>query len=74
MAYHPDCKTCKEFAEDYERIAAKFKQQKSNVDFNAINFSNDDIKVMKIEAFPTFRLYSGAKVFSEYGKSKLDLI
>ena len=68
MAYHPDCKSYKEFAEDYERIAAKFKEQKSNVDFLAINFSNNDISKLKIEAFPTFRLYSGKKSFSEYGK------
>ena len=73
MAYHPDCKSCKEFAEDYDRLAAKFKEQKANVDFLAINFSNGDVTKMKIEAFPTFRLYSGEKKFAEYSKSKLDL-
>merc|ERR1712166_381027 len=73
MAYHPDCKSCKEFAEDYERLAARFKQRLSNVDFLAVNFSNNDIAGMKIEAFPTFRLYSGKKRYVEYSRNDLKL-
>ena len=74
MAYHPDCKACKEFAPDYERLASKMKEKKANIEVSAINFSQYELEKLDIEAFPTFRLYTAKDKYVEFEKEKLDLV
>ena len=74
MAYHPDCKSCKEFKDDYERLASRLKEKKSNIEVSAINFSQYETEKLDIEAYPTFRLYTAKNKFSEFEKEKLNLV
>ena len=70
-AYHPDCKACKEFAADYEDLATYMREKKFPIEVRAINFSKASPATLKIEGYPTFRLYTAVGKFIEFDGDNL---
>ncbi len=72
-AYHPNCKSCKSFEQDYEQLAGYLKEKGIPIDVSAINFSKQDDLSLNIDAYPTFRLYTDVGKFKEFDGDDLTL-
>jgi hypothetical protein len=60
IAYHPECPHCKQIVKFIKLFAKKIEEEKIKINLIAINLSKstwEQMDQLKIEEFPTLRLY-----------------
>ena len=69
VAYHPQCPHCKTIVEDVVQLATDVAANKVGATIDAINMSTLDAKqsaAIKVQSYPTIRLYTAPGEFKEY--------
>ena len=78
IAYHPQCPHCKTIVGEVKSLAKKVKENKMKVNIIALNLSRitwDQVAELKIEYFPTLRLYKqGGEIVNFENDSKSQTI
>ena len=78
IAYHPQCPHCKKIVGEVKSLAKKVKENKMKVNIIALNLSRitwDQVAELKIEYFPTLRLYKqGGEIINFENDSKSQTI
>uniref|UniRef100_A0A7S3MY22 Thioredoxin domain-containing protein n=1 Tax=Strombidium inclinatum TaxID=197538 RepID=A0A7S3MY22_9SPIT len=68
VAYHPQCPHCTNMVQDYVKLATLVKEKDLDVNIMAINMSKswDQSEQLKVNAFPTIRLFKEGHQVIEY--------
>ena len=70
IAYHPDCPHCRKIVKDVEQLGQFIADKKMPVNLVVINMSKtmDFVDDLKIEGFPSLKLYKTDGTMTEYHK------
>ena len=68
VAYHPQCPHCHKMVADYKKVAEDAKSKGLKLNVIAVNMSKTDkfAEDLKIDGYPTVRLYSAPDQYKEF--------